>query len=118
MSDTMHHAAPKTPDQITADVLASFDGSEDARLREIMQALVRHLHGFRHAGRFLDLELGRRQARARDLPGRAVGIYDEYSPYVGRGISKREVHGVLSLTEKQHTMTSTWQTGVDRCTNW
>ncbi len=46
MSDTTHHAAPKTPDQITADVLASFDGGEDARLREIMQALVRHLHAF------------------------------------------------------------------------
>ena len=46
MSDTTHHAAPKTPDQITADVLASFDGCEDARLREIMQALVRHLHAF------------------------------------------------------------------------
>ena len=46
MSDTTHQAAPKSPEQITADVLASFDGTPDARLREIMQALVRHLHGF------------------------------------------------------------------------
>jgi catechol 1,2-dioxygenase len=35
-----------TPADITAAVEASFDGSEDPRLREIMKALVRHLHGF------------------------------------------------------------------------
>jgi hydroxyquinol 1,2-dioxygenase len=35
-----------TPDEITATVLASYDGAEDARLRELMQALVRHLHAF------------------------------------------------------------------------
>jgi hydroxyquinol 1,2-dioxygenase len=46
MSDTAHQTAPKTPVQLTADVLASFDGCDDTRLREIMQALVRHLHGF------------------------------------------------------------------------
>jgi hydroxyquinol 1,2-dioxygenase len=46
MSDTTHQTAPKTPEELTADVLASFDGCEDPRLREIMQALVRHLHGF------------------------------------------------------------------------
>jgi hydroxyquinol 1,2-dioxygenase len=46
MSDTAHQPAPKTPEDITADVLASFDQADDPRLREIMQALVRHLHGF------------------------------------------------------------------------
>ena len=46
MSDTAHQTSPKTPDDITADVLASFDQAEDPRLREIMQALVRHLHAF------------------------------------------------------------------------
>ena len=47
MSDTTRaQTAPKTPEELTADVLASFDGAQDARLREIMQALVRHLHGF------------------------------------------------------------------------
>src|SRR5205085_4729955 len=35
-----------TPADITAAVLASFEGCEDARLREIMQALARHLHEF------------------------------------------------------------------------
>jgi hydroxyquinol 1,2-dioxygenase len=35
-----------TPDDITAAVLASFDGAPDARLREVMQALVSHLHAF------------------------------------------------------------------------
>ncbi|HEX5194246.1 MAG TPA: dioxygenase [Solirubrobacteraceae bacterium] len=33
-----------TPDQITERVLASFDGCEDERLRELMRALVRHTH--------------------------------------------------------------------------
>jgi hydroxyquinol 1,2-dioxygenase len=46
MSKAADQTAPKTPEELTADVLASFDGCEDPRLREIMQALVRHLHGF------------------------------------------------------------------------
>jgi hydroxyquinol 1,2-dioxygenase len=46
MSETRNQSRPKTPEQITADVLASFEGASDARLREIMQALVRHLHAF------------------------------------------------------------------------
>jgi catechol 1,2-dioxygenase len=47
MSDTTRaQTSPKTPEELSADVLASFDGAQDARLREIMQALVRHLHGF------------------------------------------------------------------------
>jgi catechol 1,2-dioxygenase len=46
MSDTQSRTVPRAPEQITADVLASFAGCDDARLREIMQALVRHLHGF------------------------------------------------------------------------
>jgi hydroxyquinol 1,2-dioxygenase len=37
---------PTAPEDITAAVVASFDGCDDARLREIMQSLVRHLHAF------------------------------------------------------------------------
>ena len=37
---------PTTPDDITAAAEASFDRAEDGRLREVMQALVRHLHAF------------------------------------------------------------------------
>jgi catechol 1,2-dioxygenase len=35
-----------TPADITAAVIASFDGCDDARLRELMQALARHMHAF------------------------------------------------------------------------
>ena len=35
-----------TPEDITAAVVSSFEGADDARLREIMQALARHLHAF------------------------------------------------------------------------
>jgi protocatechuate 3,4-dioxygenase beta subunit len=35
-----------TPDEITAAVLASYEHADDARLREVLQALVRHLHAF------------------------------------------------------------------------
>src|SRR3954447_6823419 len=35
-----------SPADITASAVASFDGCEDPRLRELMQALVRHLHAF------------------------------------------------------------------------
>jgi hydroxyquinol 1,2-dioxygenase len=35
-----------TPADITAAAIASFDGCSDARLREVMQRLVRHLHAF------------------------------------------------------------------------
>jgi hydroxyquinol 1,2-dioxygenase len=37
---------PVRPEEITAAAVASFDGCEDPRLREIMQSLVRHLHAF------------------------------------------------------------------------
>jgi catechol 1,2-dioxygenase len=38
--------ATKTVPQITAEVVDRFAATPDPRLREIMQALVRHLHGF------------------------------------------------------------------------
>jgi hydroxyquinol 1,2-dioxygenase len=41
---TVH--APTAADQITAAASASFDGCTDPRLREIMRALVCHLHAF------------------------------------------------------------------------
>ncbi|HKR89322.1 MAG TPA: dioxygenase [Phenylobacterium sp.] len=34
------------PDQLTADVIAVMDRTQDPRLREIMSCLIRHLHGF------------------------------------------------------------------------
>ncbi|HEY2651896.1 MAG TPA: dioxygenase [Solirubrobacteraceae bacterium] len=34
------------PDDITANAVASFAGAQSSRAREVMQALVRHLHGF------------------------------------------------------------------------
>jgi catechol 1,2-dioxygenase len=37
---------PVTPEDITATVVASFEGCSDPRLREVMQSLVRHLHAF------------------------------------------------------------------------
>jgi len=37
---------PTSPDEITAAALSSFDGCSDSRLRELLQALVRHLHAF------------------------------------------------------------------------
>ena len=43
-SDTA--ARRTTPADITAAVEASFDACPDPRLREVMQALVRHIHGF------------------------------------------------------------------------
>jgi hydroxyquinol 1,2-dioxygenase len=33
-------------DKLTADVLAAFDGAPDPRLRQLMQALVKHVHAF------------------------------------------------------------------------
>jgi hydroxyquinol 1,2-dioxygenase len=35
-----------TPEQITRKAIGSFDGAQDERLRQIMQALVAHLHAF------------------------------------------------------------------------
>jgi hydroxyquinol 1,2-dioxygenase len=45
---TTHDGAAQrtTPHDITAAVVSSFEGAPDARLREVMQALVRHLHAF------------------------------------------------------------------------
>jgi catechol 1,2-dioxygenase len=44
MSDATHSRT--TPADITAAVVKSFEHADDARLREIMQALARHLHAF------------------------------------------------------------------------
>ena len=35
-----------TADEITREVIASFDGAGDVRVRELMRALTRHLHAF------------------------------------------------------------------------
>lgn len=35
-----------SPEEITAAALARFAGTPDARLRDLMQALIRHLHAF------------------------------------------------------------------------
>lgn len=45
--DTTGAAGRRTePEDVTAAAVASFEGCRDARLREVMQALVRHLHAF------------------------------------------------------------------------
>lgn len=42
----MEEQTRTTPADISAAVIASFEGCEDPRLREIMQTLARHLHAF------------------------------------------------------------------------
>jgi len=39
-------AARTEPAEITRKAISSFEGASDARLRALMQSLVRHLHGF------------------------------------------------------------------------
>ncbi|MEY2535495.1 MAG: hydroxyquinol 1,2-dioxygenase [bacterium] len=46
MSPSSASAQRTTPEDITAAVVASFDGAQDERLRTVMQALVRHVHAF------------------------------------------------------------------------
>jgi len=43
-------------EQVTANVLASFDGTPDPRLRQIMHSLVKHLHSFARDVRLTDAE--------------------------------------------------------------
>lgn len=44
--DIFNHGIPSTPDDITEIVLNAMGRTEDPRLREILEALVRHLHAF------------------------------------------------------------------------
>ena len=46
----------KTEDEITDEVLRRFDVTSDARLREIMQSLVKHLHAFAREVQLTDKE--------------------------------------------------------------
>ncbi len=46
MAGSGSEGAPVSPAEITAQVLARFETTPDPRLREIMQALVSHLHAF------------------------------------------------------------------------
>src|SRR3954468_9324747 len=54
MSDTTD--ARTTPADITAAAVASFDGCEDERLRELVQAFARHLQAFATEGRLTEHE--------------------------------------------------------------
>lgn len=46
MSTAATKVRPTTEDDITAEVLRRFDGTEDPRLKQIMQSLVKHVHAF------------------------------------------------------------------------
>ena len=46
MSTAATKVRPTTEDDITAEVLRRFDGTEDPRLKQIMQSLVKHIHAF------------------------------------------------------------------------
>ena len=46
MSTATTKVRPTTEDDITAEVLRRFDGTDDPRLKQIMQSLVKHIHAF------------------------------------------------------------------------
>lgn len=46
MATTTGIEARTSPDDITAEVLSRYEETEDERLRQVMQSLVRHLHAF------------------------------------------------------------------------
>ena len=46
MSTATTKVRPTTEDDITAEVLRRFDATEDPRLKQIMQSLVKHIHAF------------------------------------------------------------------------
>ena len=46
MCAVQNATSPVAPEDITAKAVASFAGAQSARARELMQTLVRHLHGF------------------------------------------------------------------------
>jgi len=46
MGDDHNRTHVTSPDDITREAIASFDGAGDVRLRQLMQALTRHLHAF------------------------------------------------------------------------
>ncbi len=65
---------PLTPDEMTAAVIASFDGCSDPRVRELMQAFVGHLHAFVREQRLTSAEW----QRAIDILTRTGEITDEH----------------------------------------
>ena len=46
MSTAAIKPRPTTEDDITAEVLRRFESTEDPRLKNIMQSLVKHVHAF------------------------------------------------------------------------
>jgi len=53
---SIEHPAADPEQAVTDEVLASFDRTADPRLRQIMQSLVRHLHGFAREVRLSERE--------------------------------------------------------------
>ena len=71
------------PQDITAAAIASFDGCEDDRLRELLQALTRHLHAFASEVELTHVNLNDRTLeglRHRNLPAFSVQYHPEASP--------------------------------------
>ena len=72
-----------TPEDITGAVVASFDGCEDDRLRELMQALARHLHGFAtevrltHSGWEALGDVAAAEARRRDYDNGWASVFED-----------------------------------------
>ena len=48
--------AHMTEEEITAEVVRRLEATDDPRLREVMQSLVRHLHAFAREVRLTDEE--------------------------------------------------------------
>ena len=55
-TDTPADELARREEALTEEVLASFDGADDARFREVLRALVRHLHGFAREVRLTEPE--------------------------------------------------------------
>lgn len=67
-----------TPDEVTADVLAVMAGTPEPRLREIMTALVRHLHAFVVDSRLTEAEFRDATALLKTMGDMTTDTHNEF----------------------------------------
>jgi catechol 1,2-dioxygenase len=95
----------RSADELTAAALAAMDGTPDARLREIMQSLVRHLHGFVREVGLTEAEFRNATALLSRMGQLSIDSHNEFVLMAGSlGVSALVC--LLDNTDAEHGSTS------------
>jgi len=105
MSTATTKVRPTTEDDITAEVLRRFDGTEDPRLKQIMQSLVKHVHAFLKEVQLLSDTLG--VSMLTDLTSKPAGSTEStvFGPFHRADAPERQFGDSIVGVDRNGTIT-------------